>query len=542
MKKNILIPIIAVFLALGTWGFKSNFFEIAKQIEIFTTLYKEVNMNYVDETVPAELMDKAIKGMLEHLDPYTVYYNEQDVVEARINQTGSNTGIGADVKAQSEKLIVVEPWKDGPADASGLKAGDEIIKIGDVTVANFNDNAGELLRGAPGSTVKVSYKRQGETKTTTITRAALKQQAVPFYTLMEDNVGYIVLSAFNPRTTSETKAALVDLKKQGATSIILDLRGNPGGLMRESINIVNLFVPKGEIISTTQSNIEKYNQTFRTSFEPVDTDIPLAVLINGRSASASEIVSGAIQDLDRGVIVGARSFGKGLVQRPKRMTYGTQVKITISKYYTPSGRCIQAEDYFNRDEFGDPIRATPETFNTFKTKGGRTVYDGGGILPDVELPTAVFSPITTALLKANSIFDYATEYYYKNQHSDWQNFSFTDKDYNDFLNFLKRTDFTFETETETLLNNAIKKAEEENIKSEIEKSYNTLLQDIVKAKESELLDKKAEIMSLLSDEIVKRYFYREGLYEYQVINNPEIQEAVHILKDTKRYESILKVI
>ncbi len=539
MKKKIIIPLVAVFIALGTWSFKSDFFEIAKQIEIFTTLYKEVNMNYVDETVPAELMDKAIKGMLEHLDPYTIYYNEQDVVEARINQTGSNTGIGANVRAQKEKLIIMEPWKDGPADKAGLKAGDEIIKIGDVTVASFNDNAGELLRGAPGSNVAVTFKRQGKTENTTITRAALAEKAVPFYTLMEGNVGFIVLSAFNPRTTTETRAALVDLKKQGATSILLDLRGNPGGLMRESINIVNLFVPKGEIISTTQSNIEKYNQTFRTSFEPVDTEIPLAILINGRSASASEIVSGAIQDLDRGVVVGARSFGKGLVQRPQRMTYGTQLKITISKYYTPSGRCIQAEDYFNRDEFGDPIRATPETFNEFKTRGGRTVYDGGGILPDVELQTAVFSPITTALLKNNSIFDFATEFYYKNQYTDWKDFRFSDKDYDDFLSFLNRTNFTFETETESLLNSAIKKADEENIKSDIQQSYNTLLQDITKAKERELRDKKAEIMSLLSDEIVKRYFYREGLYKYQVVNNPEIKEAVAILKDANRYQRIL---
>lgn len=540
MKKRILIPLIAFIIALGSWSFKSNFFEIAKQIEIFTTLYKELNMNYVDETVPAELMNHAIKGMLESLDPYTVYYNEQDVVEARINQTGSNTGIGAAVRARKDKLIILEPWKDGPADKAGLKAGDEIIKIGDVTIASFNDNADELLRGAPGSSVNVTYNRQGKTQTATITRAAMNQKAVPFYTLMEGNVGYIVLSAFNPRTTTETRAALVDLKRQGATSIVLDLRSNPGGLMRESINIVNLFVPKGEIITTTQSAIERYNQTYRTSFEPVDTEIPLAVLINGRSASASEIVSGAIQDLDRGVVVGARSFGKGLVQRPQRMTYGTQVKITISKYYTPSGRCIQAEDYFNRDEFGDPIRATPETFNAFKTRGGRTVYDGGGILPDVEMETAVFSPITTALLKANSIFDYATEYYYKNQHSDWKSFRFRESDYNDFLNYLKRTNFTFETETEAALKIAIKKAEEENIKNDIQRSYNTLIQDIGKAKDRELQDKKAEIMSLLTDEIVKRYFYREGLYEYHVMNNPEIKEAVAILKDPRRYQSILR--
>ena len=539
MKKKIIIPIIAVFIALGTWSFKSDFFEIAKQIEIFTTLFKELNMNYVDETVPAELMDRAIKGMLVGLDPYTVYYNEQDVEQAKINQTGSFTGIGAAVRTQNNKLTIVEPWKDGPADKAGLKAGDEIIKIGDVDLKNFNEDAGELLKGAAGTLVSVSYIRQGKTETATIKREAMAIKAVPFYTLINGNTGYIVLSAFNQKTTTETRAALIDLKKQGATSIILDLRGNPGGLLSESINIVNLFMTKGETITTTKSVIQKYNQEYKTSFEPVDTEIPLVVLINGRSASASEIVSGAIQDLDRGVIVGARSFGKGLVQRPKKLTYGTQLKVTISKYYTPSGRCIQAEDYFNRDENGDPVRATAENYNAFKTKGGRTVYDGGGILPDVELETASFSPITTALLKDNAIFDFATDYYYKNQHNDWNAFKFKDADYTAFLTFLKRNTFEFETQTEVALKNVLKKAEGEGLKKEMEKNYTSLLLDLERAKDKELLNKKAEIASLLTDEIVKRYFYREGLYNYQVAHNPEIKEALAILKDQKRYQNIL---
>jgi len=540
MKKKIIIPIIAVLIAIGTWSFKSDFFEIAKQIEIFTTLFKELNMNYVDETVPAELMDRAIKGMLVGLDPYTVYYNEQDVEQAKINQTGSFTGIGAAVRTQSNKLTIVEPWKDGPADKAGLKAGDEIIKIGDVDLKNFNEDAGELLKGAAGTTVSVSYTRQGKTQNTEIKREAIAIKAVPFYTLIDGNVGYIVLSAFHQKTTFETRTALVALKKQGATSIILDLRGNPGGLLSESINIVNLFVPKGETITTTKSVIAKYNQSYKTSFEPVDTEIPLVVLINGRSASASEIVSGAIQDLDRGVVVGARSFGKGLVQRPKKLTYGTQLKVTISTYYTPSGRCIQAEDYFNRDENGDPVRTTAANYNAFKTKGGRTVYDGGGILPDVELESAAFSPITTALLKDNAIFDFATDYYYKNQQADWNTFKLTDADYAAFLTYLKRNTFSFETQTEVALKEVLKKAEGEGLKNEVEKGYTSLLQDVARAKDKELLDKKAEIASLLTDEIIKRYFYREGLYNYQVAHNPEIKEALALLKDQKKYQNILK--
>src|SRR5690606_34411682 len=284
---------------------------------------------------------------------------------------------------------------------------------------------------------------------------------VPFYKLMDDNIGYIVLSQFNARTTHETKEALINLKNQGANKIILDLRGNPGGLLNEAISIVNLFVPKGEVITSTKSHIKKYNKIYRTTQEPVDTQIPLVVLINGRSASASEIVAGGLQDLDRAVIIGARSFGKGLVQRPQKLTYGTQLKVTISKYYTPSGRCIQAVDYGERDENGDPIRLDPKNYNAFKTKGGRTVYDGGGILPDIELATAAYSPITTALMRDNAIFDYATKYYYSHKLSDWKNFKFTDADFKDFLKFLKDNNFSYETISEKKFTEGMKLAEEE---------------------------------------------------------------------------------
>lgn len=538
MKKRVLIPISVVLISLGIMGFQRDFFEIAKQIEIFTTLYKDLNMNYVDETVPAELMENAIKGMLEGLDPYTNFYNEQDVEAERINHTGSYTGIGAAVKGGKDKLTILEVWKDGPADKAGLKAGDEITKIDNIVISDFNENAGELLNGAAGTTLTVSYIRQGKTQNASVTREAAEIKAVPFYTMIDGKTGYIVLSAFNRKTTTETRFALQDLKRQGAQSIVLDLRGNPGGILGEAVNIVNLFVPKGETITTTKSAIARYNNVYKTTFDPVDTEIPLVVLINGRSASASEIVSGAIQDLDRGVVVGARSFGKGLVQRPKPLAYGTQIKITISKYYTPSGRCIQAEDYFNRDENGDPVRATPETYNAFKTRGGRTVYDGGGILPDVEMASAAFSPITTALLKHDAIFDFATEYYYKNQHSDLKSFRFTEKDFQDFLGFLKKSNFHYQTETEIALKEVLKKAKDENL--EISSSHQALIKEIEAAKDKALVEKKAEIVSLLTDEIVKRYFYREGLYNYQIENNPEIKEALAILNDKSRYEKILK--
>ena len=540
MKKKIVIPILALGILITTASFKNDFFEIAKQIEIFTTLYKELNMNYVDETTPAMLMDKAINGMLADLDPYTVYWNEQEVEDARIKNSGTYTGIGATVQTQKEKIIITEPFEGYPADKAGLKAGDEIVKIGNITLSDFEDDAGELLKGVAGSEVQLTFKRQGKTQTTTLKREKVDVKAVPYYNLINNDIGYIVLRAFNQKTTIETKAALEDLKSQGATKIILDLRGNPGGLLNEAISIVNLFVPKGEVITTTKSVIEKYNKTYKTTKDPLDTEIPLVVLVNGRSASASEIVSGGLQDLDRAVIIGARSFGKGLVQRPKKLTYGTQLKVTISRYYTPSGRCIQALDYWNRDENGDPIRLDPKNYNAFKTKGGRTDYDGGGILPDIEWESSKFSPITTALLKDNAIFDYATEYYYTHQLTDWKGFEFSETDFQNFLQFLKKKNFSYETETEKKFAEALCRAEDDELKDGIQSSYNVLMASIEAAKEKDLVAKKVEIKSLLNDEILKRYFYAKGLYDYQIQHNPEVLEAVSVLNDANKYNRILK--
>ena len=538
--KRIGIPVVLGLILISTTAFKNDFFEIAKQVEIFTTLFKELNMNYVDETTPAELMDKAITGMLDDLDPYTVYWNEQEVEDARINNSGEYTGIGASARTIKGKIIVMEPFKDYPADKAGLKAGDEIIKIDNISLSDFTDDAGDLLKGAPGTTVSLTYLRQGKEYTTNLTREAVGIKAVPFSKLIGGDTGYIVLSKFNAKTTIETRKALEDLKEEGAKKIILDLRGNPGGLLNEAINVVNLFVNKGEVITTTKSVIKKYNRTYMTQQDPVDTEIPLVVLVNGRSASASEIVSGAIQDLDRGVVIGARSFGKGLVQRPKKLTYGTQLKITISRYYTPSGRCIQALDYWNRDENGDPVRAEPDEYNAFKTRGGRTVYDGGGILPDIVLESSKYSPITTALLRDNAIFNFATDYYYKKKLDSWSNFEFTDADFEAFLKFLNKNGFEYETETEKAFEAAFNKAKSDELQGKIDKAYGQLRAAINEVKQDELREKKVEIKSLLEQEILKRYFYREGLYEYQVVNNPEILEALAVLNDPQRYTKILK--
>lgn len=538
-RKMGVVATVAI-LFLSTVSFKSDFFEIAKQIEIFTTLFKELNMNYVDETNPAELMDTAINAMLEDLDPYTHYWNEQEVQAARINNAGEYTGIGATVGIKDNKIIIVEPYKDYPADKAGLKAGDEIIKIGDIEVANYAEDAGELLKGAPNSKVELTYNRQGQTKTTSLTRGAIEIKAVPFYKLLNGNTGYIVLSQFNRNASGETLKALKDLKEEGAQKIILDLRGNPGGLLSEAINVVNIFVPEGELITSTKSVVEKYNQTFFTTRKAIDSEIPLVVLINGRSASASEIVAGSLQDLDRAVIIGARSFGKGLVQRPKDLTYGTQLKVTISRYYTPSGRCIQALDYRHRDEEGNAIRFTSEDYHEFQTRNGRKVYDGGGISPDIKMTTSEYSSITNAILQQNAIFNYATNYYYSHDLKDAGDFTFTDKDYANFKSYLASMDFDYKTFTEKQLEELKKAAEIDGFESDISAHFSEIEKNIQHSKNAALDEKKSELISLLSDEIIKRYFYKEGLYEYYVQKNPEILRAQEILSDPEKYREILR--
>lgn len=544
LKKKVLVPVLActVLVAgssfiIGTKTVKSDFFEIAKQIEIFTTLFKELNMNYVDETNPAELMDTAIKNMLDDLDPYTKFLNEQDVETYRINNTGEYSGIGALVRSFDDKLLIIEPYKDYPADKAGLKAGDEILKIGNISVAEFEDNASELLKGANDTSVEVTYKRQGETKTTTITRSAVEVDAVPFYEMVDAQTGYIVLARFNSKASSQTKEALLALKDQGAEKIILDLRDNPGGLLTEAINVTNLFVDKGELIVTTKSKVKKFNSEYRTRNKPVDTEIPLVVLVNGNSASASEIVSGGLQDLDRAVVMGARSFGKGLVQRPLKLTYGTQLKVTISRYYTPSGRCIQSLDYWNRDEEG---KAVQKSYNDFTTRNGRKVQDGGGVLPDIEITSAKANELTTALLNENVIFDFATNYYYENQVATIADFKFSDEQYSKFKDFVSKSDFSYETQTEKTLRKAMTDREEVIFNDAIENDFKTLLLDIEKSKRTALEDYQKQIQQKLEDEIVKRYFYREGLYSYYLKNDDTILAAQGLLADNAKYSDVLK--
>ncbi len=533
-----ILPLLALTVFLTATGFKSGFFEIAKQVEIFTTLFKELNMNYVDETNPAALMDTAIKSMLDDLDPYTQFLNEQDVEAFKISNAGEYSGIGALVRSYRDKLVIVEPYKDYPADKAGLKAGDEIVKIGDITVADFKDDAGELLKGADHSKVTVTYKRQGQTGTAVIERESIDIDAVPFYQMADERTGYIVLSRFNAKASEQTQKALEDLKEQGAERLILDLRDNPGGLLSEAINITNLFVPKGELIVTTKSKVKKFNEEYKTRKQPVDTEIPLVVLINGRSASASEIVSGGLQDLDRAVIMGARSFGKGLVQRPLKLTYGTQLKVTISRYYTPSGRCIQSLDYWNRDDEGNAVRNS--NYREFKTKNGRIVTDGGGVVPDIAVRELGSNDLISALQENQLIFDYATVYSYKNNYADISEFELPAETLKDFRAFVGKSDFSFETQTEKKLKEALTSRDEVVFNDDIESDLKSLLAKVEKQKYKAFDSNASEIEKLLEDEIVKRYFYREGLYAWYLDHDPSILAARELLGNTAKYRETLQ--
>ena len=404
---------------------------------------------------------------------------------------------------------------------------------------DYKEDASALMRGAKNAKVEVKFIRQGKTQAATIVLDEVEVKAVPFYGKVDEKTGYIVLSQFNRKASFETQAALLDLKSKGAERIILDLRGNPGGLLNEAVNICNLFVPKGEVIVTTKSKIEKHNQSYKTTREPVDLDIPVAVLVDGKSASASEIVAGALQDLDRAVVVGSRSFGKGLVQRPLDLTYGTQVKVTISRYFTPSGRCIQALDYSKKDAEGKAIKTDAKNFNAFKTRKGRTVYDGGGIQPDVELAETKLSAIAEALQKNDAIFNYATAYFYKNPNPGNTIPTITDGDFADFKAFLKKENFSFDTETEKQLKKTLEAAQNEKIDENIKAEYQNLMTALRKSEDIQLDKNKNEIKELLLDELIKRYQYKEGLYQYYIQNNSEVKKGTSILANASEYNKIL---
>ena len=536
-KRGVLGGLVLVFIM--TSAYKNDYFEIAKQLDIFTSLFKEVNMNYVDETNPADLMQESVKQMLKELDPYTTYMTEQDVERARINQSGTYVGIGATINTSKNKLVVVEVYKDLPADKVGLKAGDEIIKIDGLEVGDLEEGATQFLNGKKNTNVKLIYRRNGGKTEVTVARADVKPKAVPVSKLLPNGIGYIALDRFTKTASAEVENALKLMLIDEAKGIILDLRNNPGGLLQEAVKIVNLFVPKGQLVVSTKSKVEAYNQTFETQRQPLSLDIPLVVLINQNSASASEIVAGALQDLDRAVIVGKRSYGKGLVQRPKPLPYGSQLKITISRYYTPSGRCIQALNYRNRKKDGAAIRYKEDQYTAFKTKNGRTVYDGGGINPDVIIGNEKTNKFIETLLKSSLVFDYSNEFYHNNSGVDLEAFQLNQKDFERFKSMSLEEKYSTIGETQENINQLKREFKEEGF-GVIESNFEDLEIALRMSKLKLIEEFESKIRSVLEGEIIKRYFYREGMYAYFLATNKEVFKAQEILNDNNTYNSLLK--
>jgi carboxyl-terminal processing protease len=543
MRKLGKIFLVATFVVISSvlFAFKTDFFEVAKQIEIYTTMFKELNLYYIDEINPAKLTETAIENMLNDLDPYTKYYDEQGVEQVKINSSGEYSGIGTQSKFINDKLIIVEVYEGFSAYNVGLKVGDEIIQIDNVFVDKYkNKEVISLLKGTPESTVNLKINRQGNTLNFTVKREKITVDPVPHYQMINDEIGYIAFNRFNSKASSSVKNAFVDLKSQGMNKLILDLRGNPGGLLNEAINITNFFVPKDEVVVTTKAKLDKWSETYKTRNEPIDLDIPLVVLINGRSASAAEIVAGSLQDLDRAVIVGQRSFGKGLVQRYRNLTYGTKLKLTISKYYTPSGRNIQELDYTHRTgkdvpKFSDGKR------QAFKTKNGRMVYEGGGIAPDVKIENPKITEATEALYNSDAIFNFATDYYYKNASiAKPEDFTFSDSDYHEFVEFINHEKTSFKTPSEIRFHTAFKLSEKENLSSGIKESYEDLISQLETEKIKGLSPNKNEIIEHISDEIINRYYFKKGEYQNHIIFNKSINEAIKILNDENQYNQILK--
>jgi carboxyl-terminal processing protease len=537
-KREILLGIMALVF-ISTTAYKNDYFEIAKQLDIFTTLFKEVNMNYVDETNPADLMQESVNQMLKELDPYTTYMNEQDVERARMYQSGAYVGIGATINTSENKLVVVEVYKDLPADKGGLKSGDEIIKIDGLAVSDLKESATQFLNGKKNTKVSLTYLRNDKATEIVVSRGDVKPKAVPVSKLLSNGIGYIALDRFTKTASKEVEDALKLMLIDEAKGVVLDLRNNPGGLLHEAVKIVNLFVPKGQLVVSTKSNVETYNKTFETQKQPLSLEIPLVVLINQNSASASEIVAGALQDLDRAVIVGKRSFGKGLVQRPKPLPYGSQLKVTISRYYTPSGRCIQALDYRNRKKDGSAVRYDKNQYIAFKTTNGRTVYDGGGIEPDIIVGKEQPNKFIEKLLKSSLVFDYSNQYFHNNTVSDMESFRLDKKDFERFKKMSLDKKYSSISETQEAIDQLKNTLSEEGFRA-MERGLEDLGAS-VQASKMELIEAfKTDINATLEGEIIKRYFYREGMYAYFLATNNEVFKAQEIINDSELYKNILR--
>ena len=545
-RNGIIVAIVLITVAF--FSFKSGDdrnFQIAKNLDIFNSIVKELDMFYVDTIDPNKTIREGIDNMLYSLDPYTVYYPENDQDELEMMVKGSYGGIGSLIRynPKSKYTVIAEPYEGMPAAESGLKAGDLLLEI-DGKDLKGNSDVSTLLRGQVGTSFKLKVQRPGvkEPLEFNIVRRSIQMPTIPYYGVMDGQVGYINLSSFSGNPSKDFKKAFLDLKKQGITSLVIDLRNNGGGLLDQAVEIVNMCVPRGKTIVTTKGKIKQASNTYKTLREPLDTDIPIAVLVNSGTASSSEILSGSLQDLDRAVIVGNRTYGKGLVQVPRSLPYGGNLKITTSKYYIPSGRCVQAIDYAHRNEDGSVARIPDSLTTVFHTAAGREVRDGGGVSPDIEVKQERLPNILFYLVRDNLIFDYATDYCLKHPAiASAKEFELTDADYEEFKNKVKGADFKYDQQSEKILNTLKEAAEFEGYMKDASDEFKALENKLKHNLDRDLDYFSKDIKKMIAEEIIKRYYYQEGAIIQQLKDDKDLDEAVKVLTNPERYQQILSV-
>jgi carboxyl-terminal processing protease len=544
IKKSILLTltiILSVGLLFAFVNKNDRLFAIAKNLDIFASLVRELDSYYVDEIDAEELVTIGINAMLEELDPYTEFIPEENSDDFRLLTTGEYAGVGALIGNRTGVNMILMPYKGFPAQVGGLRIGDQILKVDTVDVTDkLTSDISRLLKGPANTKVYVQVKRGEDTLSVNLTRKKIVISNVPYYGKIDNQTGYIKLSDFTTNAAADVRNALIDLKSQGITRLVLDVRDNPGGILKEAVEIVNLFIPKGKEVVSTIGKLESVNMVYKTTKSPLDKDIPLVVLINERSASAAEIVAGALQDYDRAVLIGRKTFGKGLVQTTIPLSYNSQVKVTTAKYYIPSGRCIQAIDYSKRDENGISNSIPDSLRNEFRTKSGRVVLDGAGIEPDKEIASKNYAPITYSLVARSLVFDFGNKFFIENSEiGSPRDFRISDALYDQFVNWLDGKDYDYTTYVEKTLNDLEKYAEKEKFFDDIKLTIEDLKKKVNHNKEQDLITFKDEIKEAMREEIVSRYFYQEGVIEASLVNDAEIKSALEILSNTYEINRIL---
>ena len=547
IKKKLVVftILISALLALASSGPAERYFEIAKNLDIFATLFKEVNALYVDEVNPNTLVRTGIDAMLQSLDPYTNYIPEDEVEDYRTMNTGQYGGIGAITREIGDRTVVTMIMEGYGAQKGGLRVGDEVVKIDDHELAKLSrEQSSQLMKGQIGTPVTLTIKRIGVEQPIELQfkRERIKVNNVPYYGMVGNDIAYIHLSDFTPDAGKEVKNAVVALKEQGAKGVILDLRGNPGGLLIEAVNITNIFIDKGKLVVSTRGKIPENNLSYETLNNPVDTDIPVAVLINRGSASASEIVAGTLQDYDRGVIVGEKSYGKGLVQVSRPLSYNSQLKVTTAKYYTPTGRCIQVLDYAHRRNDGS-VGSIPDSLKRiFKTTTGRLVYDGGGIDPDIKTKPVEAHTLTQVLFEKGFLFDYANEYVYKHpEEVNPRAWSLTDAEYEHFVGWMQSKNYAYKSYLEFGLQHVTEEAKKEKYFNDLKDELAHISDRIAESKKNELMLYKDEIKMLLEEEIVSHYHLERGSIETGFKYDDDVKKATEILHNRAQYKKILNI-